>query len=260
MIPYFRFDEFSIGPLNIYVWGAMVAAGLLTAVFAARFIARRRNLDDGVVVDLSVWVMLAALIIGRLFHVIAYGLDSAIADPLSIFRIWEGGMSSFGGYIGAALGIWLFSRKFKGVLRPHLEIAAFVMPLGYGIGRLGCFFIHDHPGVLSGSFLAVTFPAGARLDHGLLLSLFGFLMFGVFLVMSRKFKVGEDRWLYVPVLLMVYGLVRFGLGFLRAWDISSADPRYFWLTPGQYGAVILVAVGAWIAIKNMKYGKTEKQS
>jgi phosphatidylglycerol:prolipoprotein diacylglycerol transferase len=209
-----------------------------------------------VLLDLAIWVMVGALIFGRVIYILAYGLDSALKDPVWVFRVWEGGMSSFGGYLGAAIGAWLFARRRKINLRPYVEVAAFVLPLGYGIGRIGCFLIHDHPGILSAFPLAVRFPAGARLDHGLLLSLLGFGIFGTFVLLSRKgWEIGGDRWRYLPLLLMTYGVARFGLDFLRAWDLPHSDARYLYLTPSQYGAMVLVIAGAWLALKDRELWK-----
>jgi phosphatidylglycerol:prolipoprotein diacylglycerol transferase len=170
-------------------------------------------------------------------------------------------MSSFGGYLGAAIGAWLFTRRRKIGLRPYAEVAAFVLPLGYGIGRIGCFLIHDHPGILSAFPLAVRFPEGARLDHGLLLSLLGFGIFGAFVVLSRKgWKIGADRWRYLPLLLMTYGIARLGLDFLRAWDLPQSDARYLYLTPAQYGAMVLVIAGVWLVAKDRELwaGQSDK--
>ncbi|MEA3249668.1 MAG: prolipoprotein diacylglyceryl transferase [Patescibacteria group bacterium] len=258
MIPYLEFSSVQLGPLTIHVWGFMVASGLLVALFVGRRIARKRGLDPNVLMDLAIWVMVGALIFGRVIFVLFYGLSHTLEDPLWIFRVWEGGMSSFGGYLGAALGAWLFARRRKIPLRRHVEVGAFVLPIGYGIGRLGCFLIHDHPGVLTDFFLAVDFPGGARLDHGLLLSLTGFGIFALFLIMWRRgWEIGADRWRYLPALLIIYGIVRIILDFLRAWDLPNADARYLYLTPAQYGAMVLVGVGVWMLVKREEVGKIE---
>lgn len=259
MIPYFEFESFTLGPLKVYVWGLMVAVGLLTALFVGRAIARRRRLEADVLLDLGVWVMVGALVFGRLFYVVAYGSSELLRDPLGVFRIWEGGMSSFGGYLGAAIGAWLFAKRRKIALRRYAEVGAFVLPLGYGIGRIGCFLIHDHPGILTGFPLAVAYPGGARLDHGLLLSLTGFAIFAVFLVLARRgWEIGADRWRYLPTLLISYGVVRVVLDFLRAWDLPHSDARYLYLTPAQYGAMVLIAGGVWLLSRAGEAGEGAK--
>ncbi|MBU0625849.1 prolipoprotein diacylglyceryl transferase [Patescibacteria group bacterium] len=247
MIPYFKLTVLPLGPLEIKVWGLMVASGILVALLLAQHLAKQRKLNPEILLDLAVWALIPALIFGRLGYVLFYDWPTFSGNPWFVFRVWEAGLSSFGGYFGAALGIWLFVRRQKISLQPYAEIAAYALPLGYGLGRLGCFFIHDHPGVRSSIFFAVAFPDGSRLDHGLLLALFGFLMFAVFAVLKwRGWQPGETKWRYLPLLLVVYGLTRFVLGFFRAWDLILSDVRFYYLTPAQYGAVILIVLGIYL--------------
>lgn len=245
MIPYFQFTVIPIGPLHIQVWGLFVATGIVTAVLVGRRFAGKRGLDRDAFLDFASWTIVCALVGARLFHAFAYEPAAFIADPAKLIRIWEGGMSSFGGFIGAAVGAIAFSRIRRIAFRAYAEPACFAFPLGYGIGRIGCFLIHDHPGTLSHSLLAVRYPDGARLDHGLLLSLTGFAIFLGFLVAQRRFpKAIEGR--FLPFLMVSYGAVRFMLDFFRAADVPSADVRYFGLTPGHYGSIALVIAGAYL--------------
>jgi len=257
MIPYFSYTAIPVGPLTIHVWGLAVAAGMMVAILLARRIAERVSLDGEVILDLALWVLLPALVFGRLGYVVLYNSAMLTADPWAVLRMWNGGMSSFGGYIGAALGTYAFIRFKKIKLRPYAEIAAYVLPLGYGIGRIGCFLIHDHPGVPCTCFFAVAFPDGPRLDHGLLLSLFGFALFGAFVILRRRgWALGEDRWRYLPVLLISYGSYRFVLDFFRAWDLAYSDARYFLLTPSQYGGLLFVALGLYMIFGRKKLHKS----
>lgn len=245
MIPYFQFTVIPIGPLRIQVWGLFVALGIITAVLVGRRAAAKRGLDRDAFLDFASWTVIGALVGARLFHAFAYEPAAFIADPAKLIRIWEGGMSSFGGFIGAAVGAVAYARIRRIAFRAYAEPACFAFPLGYGIGRIGCFLIHDHPGTLSHSLLAVNYPGGSRFDHGLLLSLTGFAIFFGFLAMSRRNpKAVEGR--FLPFLMVSYGAVRFVLDFFRAADLPIADVRYFGLTPGHYGSIALVAAGAYL--------------
>lgn len=246
MIPYFRFTVIPVGPVDLQVWGLMVALGILAAVAVAAREAKRAGLDPDVMRDLAVWLVVPALIGGRLLHVAAYEPAAYLADPWAVLRVWEGGLSSFGGFIGAAAGGFIFFRRrphAAAALHGYLEAGAFAFPLGYGIGRIGCFLIHDHPGTLSHSLLAVRYPDGPRIDHGLMLSLMGFAMFGLFLMLKRGRPVGTATFRFFPLVLVLYGAVRFPLDFFRAYDLPFSDARYAGLTPAQYGSLLLVAAG-----------------
>ena len=68
--------------------------------------------------DLAFYVMLGVILGGRIGYTLIYGWDRIAADPLYIFRIWEGGMSFHGGLAGVMLAMWLYGRKLgKTMLR-----------------------------------------------------------------------------------------------------------------------------------------------
>lgn len=256
MIPYFSFRVIPIGPLAIQVWGLFVALGMLVALYVARREAKRRGLDPGAVTDLAAWIVISALIGARLFHAFAYAPAAYLADPLQLFRIWEGGMSSYGGFIGGALAGLYYVRKKRLPLLPYADIAGYAIPCGYGVGRIGCFLIHDHPGTLSHSVLAVRYPEGPRLDHGLLLSILGFSMFALFVILRPRLLKGRDGDPkaiagFLPIAMILYGTARFFLDFYRAWDLPGADARYWGLTPAQYMSLVLAIFGAvlWVRWK-----------
>lgn len=242
MIPYVEWHVITLGPVHIQVWGLFVAAGILAAVAVGAREARRTGLDRERFIDLASSTLVMAFIGARLFHVLFYDPQTYLADPLRVFRVWEGGMSMMGGLVGGAFGAWRTSRKNRLDPFAYANLMAFILPLGCGIGRIGCFLIHDHPGTLrSGGFLTVRYPDGDRYDHGLLLSLVGFATFGAFLTLRAKAAGRMPR--YLPLFLIGEGVTRFVLDFFRAWDLSTSDARYLGLTPAQFAAIALVAVG-----------------
>ncbi len=242
MIPFFRLTTIPLGPIQIQVWGLFVALGMGVALFFGQREAARRDLSREQFIDFACWILVGALLGARIFYAIAYQPNTYLADPLKILRVWEGGMSSFGGFFGAAIGAFFYARRAGLSFMKYANVAAYVLPLGYGIGRIGCFLIHDHPGTLSHSLLAVRYPGGARLDHGLLLSLLGFALFVVFFFINRRHKGFSERG-FLFLFMLCYGVVRFFLDFYRAWDLPGADLRFFLLTPAQYGCLLFIAVG-----------------
>ncbi len=254
MISYFQINSFIIGPLTIQVWGLMVSLGIVAGLFLSRYLAKKYFLSVDVLLDLAIWALLAGMIGGRVFFVLFYSLDYFLANPLDIFKFWQGGASSLGGFFGAMGAVWLFAKRrhfsFKELL-PYLDIGVVGLWLGWGIGRLGCFMIHDHPGRLSNFLLAVNFSEGARHDLGLYDSLLGFTIFIVFILLFKY--LARKKWGLVTALSVgFYALVRFFLDFLRATDLAQVDYRYFYLTPAQWGMIlvlfILTFLGFWANI------------
>lgn len=261
MIPYFEWKTIVLGPVVLQVWGLFVALGIAAGLFVAVREVKRRGLEVAPFVDMATVALFGAFVMARVVHVLAYAPEYYFAAPLKIFAVWEGGLSSFGGFLGAFLGVlgyvgyrkWISKHPITpNVVYRYADAAAYALPLGYGCGRIGCFLIHDHPGTLSSGLLAVEYSGGARLDHGLLLSLFGFLLFGAFWILRRNF--GERMiGLFLPMFLVVYGAVRFCLDFFRAYDLPGSDVRYGLFTPAQYGCMVLIVVGvAYIAQRRVQ--------
>ena len=185
MIPYFQFTTITLGPITIQVWGLMVALGMLAGAWAAAKMAKHRGQDEKIIWDLSVWVIIAAMIGARIIHVV-YEPATYLADPMEFFRLWHGGFSVMGGFLGALIaGVWFLRRKHVDVWA-YSDTALFGLPLGLFIGRIGCFLIHDHPGTLTDFVGGVQFPDGTRHDHGLYLSINGLLLFCAFLLLARR--------------------------------------------------------------------------
>lgn len=261
MIPYFQYNSIMLGPISIQVWGLFVSIGLLVAILLAYRLAKKYLLSGEVVLDLAVWTILGGLIGARIFHVVFYEPVYYIQYPLDIFKFWQGGASSLGGFFGATVALYIFIKlrkfTFKEIL-PYIDIATLSLWLGWGIGRFGCFMIHDHPGKLSNFFLAVNFPTGARFDLGLVDSLLGFLLFAVYyLLFTRLIKI---HWGLVAIFsFMDYAIVRFLLDFLRATDLPISDMRYFYLTPAQWGMglmfFVLSAVLIYLSVRLKKNNK-----
>lgn len=247
MIPYIAWKTIELGPLTLQVWGMFVALGFLFGGFMAARFAKERGDDPKIVWDLLGWLVLAGLVGGRLGHVLFYEPMYFLEHPLDIFKIWQGGLSMFGGLIaGTGVGLWFLRKKQVDVWR-YSDVIAFGLPFGKWIGRIGCFLIHDHPGTATDFVLGVEYPDGVvRHDHGLYLSLNGLALGLVMLWLSRKPRpVGT----YIGLFAVWYGVTRFGLDFLRL-----ADARYLGFTPAQYFAVVLVFAGVWIIARRNRKG------
>jgi phosphatidylglycerol---prolipoprotein diacylglyceryl transferase len=242
MIPYFQYNSILLGPIPIQVWGLFVSLGLLSAVILSYKLARKYLLSGEVMIDVAVWSLIGGLLGARLFHVVFYEPVYYVSHPIDVLKFWQGGASSLGGFVGAILAVYIFSRIRKFTLKeflPYLDISALSLWLGWGIGRLGCFMIHDHTGVSTNFFLGVNFASGVRHDLGLYESLLGFVLFIAYLLLFKKLV--KVHWGLVAIFsFMDYAIVRFLLDFLRADETSpGGDLRYFFLTPAQWGMIVL---------------------
>src|SRR5260370_7450500 len=143
----------------------MVEIGLLTvASLAARAARRYGPGDDGPLRDVVPWALIGGLLGAHLMHVLAYHPELLREQGFWVlFKFWDG-ISSMGGVIGALAGIGLFFHRRRLRLRPYLDALALGTAPGWAIARIGCFLVHDHPGVRTNLPLAVGFPGGGRRD------------------------------------------------------------------------------------------------
>lgn len=239
MLPFFQLTVFHIGVIPIQVWGFMVALGILCATFVAAKKAKRDGLNPEIVWDAAFWLIVGAGIGARVFMVV-YEPAVYLMHPPELLRIWEGGFSEMGGILGALVALAAYFRHRLKDVWGYLGAMAYALPLGLGIGRIGCFLIHDHPGTLTHFLLGVRYPDGVRHDHGLYLSLEGFLLFLLFVWLDRKHAKPQT---FVFGFFLLHGCVRFGLDFLRAVDV-----RYLFLTPAQFVSIGMIGIGTYYAV------------
>ena len=253
MIPWFQYQTINAGFLKLNVWGILVSLGFLVGMVVVYFELKKKKLDASRVYDLAFWIILFALVGSRMLYVLE-NISVYLSSPFDILKLWQGGMSVYGGFIGATLAAVIYLKRHKLDFWQYADAVIFGLPLGLFIGRLGCFLIHDHPGVKTNFFLGVAYPDGVRYDLGLCLSINGLILFLFFLILHRR------EWFsgfYVATFAIWYGVARFFLDFLRARDLIGTDPRYFGLTLAQYLSIVLFATGCMLfyKLKTKNFGK-----
>ena len=201
-----------LGPFSIHTYGFFVAMGFIAGILLAKREAKRLGEDPERIMDLSFYLLIAAIVGSRLLYIFI-NPEIFLSDILESFRIWNGGLVFYGGFI-AALIIGLSYLKIKKMpLWRTMDIAALSLPLGQFFGRLGCFSAGCCYGKACDLPWAVTFtnpdtlaPMGiplhpTQLYHAISnLSIFVFLWF----FRRRKKYNGQLFWLYV----MLYAVTR----------------------------------------------------
>jgi phosphatidylglycerol:prolipoprotein diacylglycerol transferase len=273
MIPAVELYPWRIGPVPIQPFGLLVVLGLVAGYQVAK---RRAPLYGVARADLDSfvrWMLALAFVLGHVLDEIFYHPDAIAEHPWTLLALWEG-LSSYGGFVGAVTGgfLWSSVERTPGVpfLRLRVErrsmlavsdLVASVFPLGWMFGRAGCALVHDHLGAPSTSPLAVEFGPGPTTSYGLfavhrgdaprydlgLLELFCTIALAVaFAVMWRKKRpVGS----YLVALCLAYPPVRFALDFLRLGSDEGGDERYLRLTPAQWACFAFFAAGVWLVTR-----------
>ncbi|WP_175690335.1 prolipoprotein diacylglyceryl transferase [Burkholderia anthina] len=160
-----------LGPLAVRWYGLMYLVGFIAAIVVGRIRLKlphvaaqgwtAKDIDD-----MMFYGVLGTVLGGRLGYVLFYKADFYFAHPLDIFKVWEGGMSFHGGFLGVTLAMVLFAWQRK---RHWLQVTDFVAPMvptGLAAGRLGNFINGELWGRVTDPHApwAMMFPGAMRDD------------------------------------------------------------------------------------------------
>ena len=114
--------------------------------------------------DIMFWIIVGIILGGRfgyvLFYMVPYQFDVIANDPLTIFKIWDGGMAFHGGILGVTIALCLFAYIKKVSLYSIGDIAGVVAPIGIGLVRLANFVNAELYGRHTDAPVGMVFPEG----------------------------------------------------------------------------------------------------
>jgi phosphatidylglycerol:prolipoprotein diacylglycerol transferase len=245
MLPYFEQPVLHVGPIPIYAFGLLVVIAVVVGLELAARRARSCGLDPNVVAAFGTWVLLPGFLGAHLFDALWYHPREVAADWSMLLGV-NGGLSSFGGFLGALGGAGAWRLTHREPLLPYVDVVLSVFPISWALGRMGCTLAHDHPGVFTSpnNPLAFAYPDGPRWDLGFLELLFSLALSVVFVwLWRRRPPLGT----YTAIACVTYAPVRFALDFLRAEPAQGGDVRYAMLTPGQWACIVVLTIGLGVA-------------
>jgi len=242
----------ALGPVKIHWYGLTYLAGLAFAWWlAVRRTAqpwspvKREQVDD-----LIFYAALGVVLGGRFGYAIFYGGDKLLDDPSWLLRVWQGGMSFHGGFLGVLLAMYLFARRRGIRFGDVMDFVAPLTPVGLGLGRLGNFIGQELWGRASDAPWAMVFPADplqlARHPSQLYqFALEGMLLFFIMLWYARRER---PSWAVAGVFSLGYGCLRFFAEFFREPDAHLGFQALGWVTRGQLLSLPMVALGIFLLV------------
>ena len=210
---------------------------------------KRCPLNPAEAQDFALYGGLGMIIGGRLGYCLFYAFPHFVADPLYLFRLWEGGMASHGGIFGLAAGAWLYTLKRPVSFALMADMISAVAPMGILLGRCANFVNGELPGKPSDLPWAVIFPhAGDALPRHPSQLYEAFLEGALLLALILPFHARHRRpGLTTGVLLSLYAIVRFIGEFFREPDLGH-PPYWGWMNKGQALSIPVLFIGIAFAI------------
>ena len=232
---------FKAGPISIYSYGALLAAGFLAAVFLATRKAKKEGISPAKILDLALVILITGVVGSRLLYVLLNWSDFS-GNPLRILLLNKGGLAIYGGFgLSIPAGLWFVKKNGLSLWRTADFIVPYVA-LAQSVGRVGCFLNGCCYGKATDSIFGVYFPGHIFKIHPTQLYSAAALMaiYGILRVVYKMRKF--DGQVFCSYLLL-YSLFRFFIEFLRV------NPSFY-----QYASLVLclMSIGLYIKLKRAK--------
>ena len=251
-----RIFEISIGnrftlPINSY--GLMMAIGFLLGIYLASRRAEQEECDSNAIIDVG-WIAIISGILGARLLFVVQNYETFVQRPLYIFRVEQGGLVFYGGFIAATISVAVYLRKKGLSIAKVLDMVTPSLALGLAFTRIGCFMngccwgdICRHPGVVP----AVRFPAGSfahaqhaslnLIDPAALTSLpvhptqlySSACAFLLFVLISYLYRYKKRDGEVLAGFAVLYSVVRFTLEFWRGDNGPVVDWFRAWARQGS---------------------------
>lgn len=216
-------------------------------------------------------IILGVLLGGRMGYMLLYSFDSLIQNPFNLFKVWEGGMASHGGFAGVAFAIIWTGRNLKIPVWKLADITVTLAPAGIFFGRIANFINGELYGKITEVSWAIIFPK-APLEYipefGILArlprhpsQLYAAFLEGLLLFLFAQFRLWKNRGItkseahgvLTGEFLIFYAVVRIVGEFFREPD----SDLIFSISKGQFYSVILGTIGVGI-ISRMHFKNNRK--
>jgi phosphatidylglycerol:prolipoprotein diacylglycerol transferase len=249
----------TIGPLQIRWYGVLYALGFILGYFILIKLAKEKKLslsrDD--IGDVVFYLIIGIVLGARVIYILFYNLGYYVSNPLEMLALWHGGLSFHGGFLGAIVAIYLFSRKKKMHFYEISDMVVVPAALALVLGRIGNFINGELYGRITNVPWCIDYSQnphlteqieGCRHPSQLYESLYSFIMFiTLFLLNKKNLPRGVLTWGFVAM----YGLFRTLAEFFRQPD-AQLGFLFGGLTMGQLLSIPMLLIGSYMVWNQFK--------
>lgn len=245
---------FSIGPFTVYWYSMAYVVGILVGWFYAYKIIKNFEVDVTVAIleHYITWTTLAILIGSRL-GLLLYEPIRYLSNPISLLKIYEGGMSFHGGVIGLIISNYLFSCRYKVKFLLLSDILATVAPIGLFLGRIANFINGELYGRVTKMPWGMVFPNSdlqTRHPSQLYEAFFeGIILLSILAYATFKYKSIKIHGLNSAIFLIFYSVSRTIIEMFREVDSPHIGFILKYLTMGQILSLPMLILGIYLIIR-----------
>ena len=234
-----------------YIVGILLSWALILKIIKLKSI----NIDNEVISELISNSMIGIIIGGRLGYVIFYNPEYFLDNLIEIFKLWNGGMSFHGGFIGVMIAVIYTSKISKIPIMKLADLIAIVSPIGIFFGRLANFINGELYGRVTNHSFGMIFPGGGNLPRhpSQLYEAFfeGLFLFAIMLLFVKLTNILNIKGFITALFISCYGFFRFCIEFLREPDIHIGL-LYFNFSMGQLLSLPMIIIGLYFMIVTTK--------
>ena len=245
---------FSLGPLVVRWYGLAYVLGFVCAAAIIYFVAKRWKLgmSEDNLLTLMVCAIVGVVLGARIGYVLFYGDGYYLSHPLEILAFNQGGMSFHGGLVGLLIGGAVAALMTRIPFLTLADLGSIAAPIGLFFGRCANFVNGELWGAPTDGPLGVVFggAAGMMPRHPSQLYeavLEGLVIFCVLFALSRK-RPPRPQGTFLGAFLVLYGIFRFLIEFVREPDVQLGYLWGGWLTMGQVLSAPLIVAGIALII------------
>ena len=245
---------FSLGPLVVRWYGLAYVLGFVCAAAIIYFVAKRWKLgmSEDNLLTLMVCAIVGVVLGARIGYVLFYGDGYYLSHPLEILAFNQGGMSFHGGLVGLLIGGAVAALMTRIPFLTLADLGSIAAPIGLFFGRCANFVNGELWGAPTDGPLGVVFggAAGMMPRHPSQLYeavLEGLVIFCVLFALSRK-RPPRPQGTFLGAFLVLYGIFRFLIEFVREPDVQLGYLWGGWLTMGQVLSAPLLVAGIALLI------------
>lgn len=228
---------FHIGSLTIYTYGFFVMLAVLATSLMIYLLAKKAQLQRTVIFDLVIYTLLFGIIGARIAFYILY--PDQFSSFWEIFKIWQGGLVSWGGFVFGIIAAIIVLRIYKENVLKWLDILTISSMLGLSIGRFGSFLSGELAGLPSHSPLSISGVYPVTLYESLML----LILFFAWLAFYLNFRPKSAPGIFALGVLATYSLGRFLLDYLRLESDLIAG-----ISLGQLFSLIILLLSAIVFV------------